>query len=674
MRDRSEKVATIVSATEDAVWPIVNMEAEMIRSGQIQTVEELTSELNKMVNATIYENAFALAIDEDGKYLASDGGTALLDDVGFLLDALEYGSGTALKSLSHTDGQKDYIIFAKPAQGSIPENQTDILFVAFCIDADEFGRMLNVTGNRNDSDTVIVRQDGRRVFSSNANNAFTLEGFNLFSELKKCTFLHGSADALIAAAQAGEISVAEYTENDMAFIISTGSGSKDWAILNIVLTDSVGTAISDYMDTTTVYLAAIFIVIFCLIFVVGWLFLRRNREAVEKESLRQIAEKEKAASLAKTEFLSNMSHDIRTPINGIMGMTTIAKRHLGSSNPAVMECLNKIDGASSHLLSLINDVLDMSRIERGKTQIAHEPLDVVSLAENCGSIIQGQMQGRDLNFVCDTSGVTNRFVIGDELHTRQILINILGNAVKFTPDGGTIRFILSESPGDEYSLYTFTISDNGIGMKPEFVKKIFEPFSQEEGGARTNYKGTGLGMAITKQFVDLMGGEIEVESVYNNGSTFTVTLPLVTDSAHVEQEQHEVLTDLKGIRILLVEDNELNQEIAQDILEEEGTIVEIADNGQLAVEKFNENPPDTYDVILMDVMMPVMDGLEATRQIRASAREDGRTIPILAMTANAFEEDRRKVLAAGMNAHLSKPIQIDQLFKEISNHVTKKGD
>ena len=681
MRDRSEKVATIVSTTEEAVWPLVNMEAEIINSGQFQTTDELRAELVKIVRTSVYKYSCALAIDEDGKYLASDGGSAALGNVDFLLDVLDYGSGTALINLPHMGNQKEYIAFIVPAEGIIQANHMNIMFAALCIDADEFGQKLNVTGNQTGSDTIIVRFDGRRVFSSNTQKNNLLNGYNLFSELRKCTFTQGSADVLIDAIKNGRISVAEFKENGIEYLISTGSGTKDWSIMNITRTDTIGTSIADYMQTTTLYLSVIFIVIFLLLGGLGIMLYRQykdrmkhEKEEMEKESLRQIAEKEKAASAAKTEFLSNMSHDIRTPINGIMGMTTIAKRHLGDSNPAVKECLDKIDGASNHLLSLINDVLDMSRIERGKTQIAHEPMDIVALAENCGSIIQGQMQGRDLDFVCDTSGVINRFVIGDELHIRQILINILGNAVKFTPDGGYIRFMLAETSEDDFNLYTFTIADNGIGMKPDFVKNIFEPFSQEDGGARTKYKGTGLGMAITKQFVDLMGGSIEVESVYNKGSTFTVTVPLMADDTHVEEEQDEVIVDLNGLRILLVEDNELNQEIAQDILEEEGATVEVADNGQVAVDKFIGNPPDTYDLILMDVMMPVMDGLEATRQIRASAREDGRTIPILAMTANAFEEDKRKVLEAGMNAHLSKPIQLDQLFREISNHVKRKGD
>ena len=288
-------------------------------------------------------------------------------------------------------------------------------------------------------------------------------------------------------------------------------------------------------------------------------------------------------------------------------------------------------------------------------------------------MISIRCKDRGLKFLIRNNPDIPNYLFGDEVRIRQILINIIGNAIKFTKDGGNISFRVREVPQDDMtSTYHFEVEDTGVGMKPEFVTKVFEAFAQEEGGSRTTYKGTGLGMAISKQLSELMGGTVEVESEYEKGSKFTLIIPMTIDTTPREEEEEEELEDLEGLRILMAEDNELNQEIAQELLEDVGATVEVADNGLIAVNKFRDNPPGTFDLILMDVMMPEMDGIEATKTIRALDREDAKTIPILAMTANAFEEDKKKVLDAGMNAHLSKPIEMDLVMKTISIYVHKK--
>ncbi len=397
-------------------------------------------------------------------------------------------------------------------------------------------------------------------------------------------------------------------------------------------------------------------------------YVSEEREKARAQ-IEEALKKAEAASKAKTVFLSNMSHDIRTPINGIMGMVTIAKQE--EMSPKAANCLEKIDSASHHLLSLINDVLDMSRIESGKTVIEFEPIDIRTLIDNCSSIIQGQLQSRDIEYTVNYENIKNPNLLVDSLHLRQVLINILGNAVKFTPDGGKISFDVTEAESDgEYTELNFVISDNGCGMKPEFLEHIFEAFSQENGGSRAKYKGTGIGMAISKNLAELMGGTILVESELNVGSTFTVVLPFKIDN--IERKYvSETVVSAKGIKALLVEDNELNAEIAQTILEEEGIIVTLAENGRAAVEAFAGNPPGTYDIILMDIMMPEMNGYEATRAIRALDREDAPAIPIFAMTANAFDEDKRAALEAGMNSHITKPIDFSILIKEIGKFLSR---
>lgn len=391
-------------------------------------------------------------------------------------------------------------------------------------------------------------------------------------------------------------------------------------------------------------------------------YISKEREKARAE-IEAALKKAEAASSAKTTFLSNMSHDIRTPINGIMGMVSIAKQE--EMSPKAASCIEKIDGASRHLLSLINDVLDMSRIESGKTVISFESLDIRTLIDNCSSIICGQLQNRDIEYIVEYDGIKNPYLLIDSLHLRQVLINILGNAVKFTPDGGKISFITTETESDgEYTELKFVISDNGCGMKPEFLDHIFEAFSQENGGSRAKYKGTGIGMAISKSLAELMGGTILVESELDVGSTFTVILPFKIDTVH-EIKAPKTVVSIKGTKVLLVEDNELNAEIAQSILEDEGIKVTLAENGRQAVETFESNPPGTFDIILMDIMMPEMNGYEATKAIRDLNREDAAAIPIFAMTANAFEEDKKAALEAGMNSHISKPIDFSVLLMEM---------
>ena len=394
-------------------------------------------------------------------------------------------------------------------------------------------------------------------------------------------------------------------------------------------------------------------------------------EAKEAEKshakIQEALEKAEAASSAKSVFLANMSHDIRTPINGIMGMVTLARKE--EMNETVANYINKIDIASNHLLSLVNDVLDMSRIESGKVVISNDATDISIVVDNCYSIVKGQVEEKGINFINKIS-VEHSRVFVDVLHLRQVLINILGNAVKFTPDGGTVEFNTVETGyADGKVQIMFIIKDTGIGMSKEFIGRIFEPFSQENNGSRANYKGTGLGMSISNQLIELMDGEIVIESVEGQGSTFTVKLSLEADNSEkpLYEKKKESLSgnNLDGLKILLAEDNELNMEIAVALLEDAGAIVKTAEDGKIAYEMFVNSEKGTYDVILMDIMMPNMNGYEATKAIRASRHAEAAQIPIVAMTANAFDEDKIKAMEAGFNAHTSKPIDFPVLVSEI---------
>lgn len=410
--------------------------------------------------------------------------------------------------------------------------------------------------------------------------------------------------------------------------------------------------------------------------------LRRNRKqkAQLQEDVRHALALAQTANAAKSQFLSNMSHDIRTPMNAIIGMTALAASHTDQPE-RVRDCLEKISISSSHLLSLINEILDMSRIEKGKLELLEEPFHLETMLDNIYSIIKptAMEKNHDITFI--RKGVIHESLIGDANRVKQVLLNLITNAVKYTPDNGIIRVTTEEVPMGKagWACYRFVVEDNGIGMSEEYMKQVFEPFSRAGVPVVQEQQGTGLGMSIAQGIVSTMQGDIHVESREGEGSCFTVTLNFRIQGK--EQERAGGMRDcirdddmdcssLAGRRILLVEDNALNMEIARAILCEHGLEVDGAENGQEAYERFTSSAPGTYEAVLMDLQMPVMDGCTAARMIRASSHPQARTIPIIALTANAFAEDVAKALTSGMNYHIAKPIDFHQLFHALKQFMT----
>ena len=405
---------------------------------------------------------------------------------------------------------------------------------------------------------------------------------------------------------------------------------------------------------------------------------RLNKELHQsREDLQGALFSAEQANHSKTIFLNNMSHDIRTPMNAIIGFTTLAQKHI-DDREQVEDYLQKISVSSQHLLSLINDVLDMSRIESGKVQLEEKPLHLPELIDQLETIMQANVAEKKLTFSVDVVGLNHPDVMADKLRLDQVLLNILSNAVKFTPPGGKISFEIIEKSGAPagYADYEFHIKDTGIGMSKSFQKHIFEAFSREETDAVRGIQGTGLGMSIAKNIVDMMRGSIDVDSQEGKGTEFTVRLRFATTqcAADTEKKKKESPSkaELSGKNILLVEDNELNQEIAAAILEENGFIVDTAMNGAVAVEKIRDAAAGRYDLVLMDVQMPIMNGYEATQRIRMLSDAKKADIPIIAMTANAFEEDRRAAISAGMDGYIAKPIDIPKLMQVIEDVIEKK--
>ena len=397
----------------------------------------------------------------------------------------------------------------------------------------------------------------------------------------------------------------------------------------------------------------------------------RKDEIAQRQLLKEALAATDRANAAKTEFMSQMSHDIRTPMNGIVGMTAIAKAHLDQPE-RVADCLKKIETASAQLLRLINEVLDMSRIESGRIELEQAPFDLQELMDNMLDMTRAQLQAKGHTLQVQTQGLTHRRVVGDQGRLQQVCVNLMSNAIKYTPDGGHIRISLTEKPSGRESVgcYQWVFEDDGIGMTPEFLERIFEPFARAEDSRTSRIQGTGLGMTIAKSILDRMGGTIRVESQPNRGSRFTVTLCLKWEQADEAGEQTTAgspeRTRFPGKHVLVVEDNELNAEIAGELLSGTEAEVSFAADGRQAVELFSRSREGFYDLILMDIQMPVMDGYQATKAIRALPREDARRVPIVAMTANAFHTDVQMSMDAGMNAHLSKPVDLRKLMEVLN--------
>ena len=427
---------------------------------------------------------------------------------------------------------------------------------------------------------------------------------------------------------------------------------------------------------------AVVIFLYFLIFSLFLFWRYKANQAHQKQELEKeekynaelliAAKKAEVASRAKTEFLQRMSHDIRTPINGICGMVDMAE-HYADDVEKQSEYREKVKTASHLLLEMLNDVLDMSKLESGEVVLEEIPLNLSSIFAEVLVVIEQMATEQNIRIMWEEKEIIHRNLIGSPGHVKRILMNILSNAVKYNKENGDIyiscREIVSDQP--EMTMIEFTCRDTGIGMTEAFQQQIFEPFAQEHTGSRTKFAGTGLGMPITKKLVEKMGGTISFESKEGAGTTFVIRIPFKIDQDADEREEQEDVSEksIKGLHILLVEDNDLNMEIAEFMLQDKGAAVSKAWNGQEAVEIFRNSVPGEFDVILMDIMMPVMNGYEATKMIRSMDREDAKVIPIIAMTANAFTEDRLRVKEAGMNEHIAKPVDMKLLVKVIREFV-----
>ena len=675
---------SITDILTDNAIQMLRSDPEETGDGSLSPSADLDTYIEEVRTWDGYDDLLFFFVDSNGKYYSSDGVYGKITNLNYYTatseDKLSY-----IAALPHMDQETSYLIFRNRLSEELSvmttQGETRLIYCGILYDIESLNNIVSQSfaGTNN---TFIYDDSTGVMLYEYFGIKMLIDGYKIYPKFSQSEIVYGEdPEELIQACQNNETVVtALKIDGEEYYFCSAPIAPQNWSVAFIVQSRYLDNVSGNTFGKIILYITMIAIVLgAAVVFLIAVFY----RNALSQKALREITVLNRdleLATRAKSDFLSNMSHDIRTPINGIMGMTTIAKGVEGNPEKT-RQCLDRIDGASRHLLSLINDVLDMSRIERGKTEISAKPMDIRELIDNCCSIIHGQMNGRELTLL-PRIDCEHPHLIGDELHLRQILINILGNAVKFTKDGGTIRFRCTETESTETTaVLAFEIEDTGIGMKPEFLATIFQPFTQEDNGSRTEYKGTGLGMAITKQLTDRMGGDIKVSSALNRGSCFTVTIPFAINPMAPTDEhprtpdspEPELPSHLQGIRILLAEDNELNMDIATELLSEAGAIITPAVDGSQALRLFRENRPGTFDAILMDVMMPNLNGLEATKIIRAMTRKDAATIPIIAMTANAFESDVQAVLDAGMNAHLAKPMNIDEVIRTVAFY-TKKRD
>ncbi|MEE1099946.1 MAG: ATP-binding protein [Agathobacter sp.] len=625
-------------------------------------------------------------LDTMGTAYLAEGDMGIWDDIGRLADGEE--RHTFVSDTSNVNGT--FLAFTQKLSQPIIVGEDEIRFTHLVLlkDIEVLKKYYTTESYGGNAATYIIKENGTLAYYDAQNDLFGVK--NIFKALANAEYVQERSFEEIKEQLNSKGVVATNIMIDQIeyYYCLTTLSSSDMTLMLLIPAEYVAASTMNIMNSTirVVIIIMMLLVVLIVLALISIIKVQRSSQLVKIEQknneelnkLRLAAEEAmiaaESASKAKSTFLSNMSHDIRTPMNAIIGFTNIGLKQ--NPTPELKNCLEKISNSSEHLLTLINDVLDISRIESGKIKYTPLPIDIREVTDTVLNIMHGFLSNRNINFSTRRTRIETPYVLADAVRIREVLVNILGNAVKFTDDGGSIIFEMNYHPweDDKHIVVCYRISDTGVGMSEEFVEHIFDEFSQEENSARTQYKGTGLGMAITKRYVDLMGGTISVESKKNEGSTFTIEIPFeLTDESEVRKQGIPASrADLTGVKILMAEDNELNAEIAMVQLEEAGIQVTRASDGKEVVKIFAENPPGTFDIILMDVMMPEMNGYEATKAIRSMNKgHDDSNIPIIAMTANAFAEDVQASLDAGMNGHIAKPINIDELIKAIARNVNR---
>ena len=678
----------------DSHWNRVTEECNYLRDANVQTTEELCRYMKKKYELSAYadQKITLMAVDSEGGYYTESGNRGLFRDLDYFEESPEKIN---FVFDSMTDNQSEMVFLNRlpePIHLQDGEKETSILYFGIAQDMEQLNPYFNCDAYDGNNSVYVLDDNGFKLFNSNQTEL--IKGHNVFSVLQNMKYLHNSSF---------EKTKAELEEKGYSYSNAILDGTEyfyglermenaEWTLIFLVPAEYVATNTLKLVNFVTIFIV-IFTLIVAVFVILGISFVmhRNQQEAirVERENnakletvntelrqAKQAAEEAfqvaQEANKSKSNFLANMSHDIRTPMNAIIGITSLI-RHDAGDKGKVIEYADKIDTSSQHLLGIINDVLDMSKIEAGKTTFKYTDFSILDFIQELNAIFHSQTDEKDQTFTIIKEDIQHEWVNGDQVHLMQIFSNLLSNAVKYTQEGGEIQFLIEEceSKSSVYAKYRFLVSDNGMGMSEDFKNTIFDAFTREESSLTNKIQGTGLGMAITKNLVEAMGGTIDVESEPGQGSCFEVLMDFkiaedqsVSLIPQTEKDEPEG-NILQGIKFLCAEDNEINAEILTELLKIEGAECTICENGEEILKAFEQSVPGEYDMILMDVQMPVMNGYEATQAIRRSSHELAKTIPIIAMTANAFSEDIQHSLAAGMNAHISKPVDMKMLEKTI---------
>ena len=639
-------------------------------------------------------------LQENGKAITTDGTKLRVDMPSKLLLDLRNGYNIGkLVSLDYNQKKKDGYLVAIPCQEYTIKGET-YTAIGTLYDHSKLDSMLSVKSYNGNAYLFMLDNDGNITYTNQKEDKF-FRNYFLLKHLKgDQAITEEEADSLQKKLDGREQGVELLGSDKPYYLGYCPIENNNTMLICIVEKSVVDNVLRDYQKTIvfeTILMAGFILLLFAgLFYSISRRSLaeqkaeyeKRNNE-IQTQAMKEMEESNKKlkkaknittealqtaenANKAKTDFLSNMSHDIRTPMNAIIGMTSLI-RHDAGNKAKVIEYADKIDISSQHLLGIINDVLDMSKIEAGKTVFKYTDFSILDFITELNTIFHSQIDEKNQTLTIIKENIRHEWVNGDKVHLMQIFSNLVSNAVKYTQKGGKIQFLVEEceTKSSVYAKYRFLVSDNGMGMSADFKDTIFDAFTRAESSMTNKIQGTGLGMAITKNLVEAMGGTIDVESELSQGSCFEVLIDLriaedrfVSSAEQVEKDE-PAGNVLKGMRFLCAEDNELNAEILMELLKIEGAECTICENGKRVLEAFEQSAPGDYDMILMDVQMPVMNGYEATKAIRRSSHELAKTIPIIAMTANAFSEDIQHSLAAGMNAHVSKPVEMKVLEKTI---------
>ena len=639
-------------------------------------------------------------LQENGKAITTDGTKLRVDMPSKLLLDLRNGYNIGkLVSLDYNQKKKDGYLVAIPCQEYTIKGET-YTAIGTLYDHSKLDSMLSVKSYNGNAYLFMLDNDGNITYTNQKEDKF-FRNYFLLKHLKgDQAITEEEADSLQKKLDGREQGV-ELVESDKPYYLGyCPIENNNTMLICIVEKSVVDNVLRDYQKTIvfeTILMAGFILLLFAgLFYSISRRSLaeqkaeyeKRNNE-IQTQAMKEMEESNKKlkkaknittealqtaenANKAKTDFLSNMSHDIRTPMNAIIGMTSLI-RHDAGNKAKVIEYADKIDISSQHLLGIINDVLDMSKIEAGKTVFKYTDFSILDFITELNAIFHSQIDEKNQTLTIIKENIRHEWVNGDQVHLMQIFSNLVSNAVKYTQEGGKIQFLVEEceTKSSVYAKYRFLVSDNGMGMSADFKDTIFDAFTRAESSLTNKIQGTGLGMAITKNLVEAMGGTIDVESELGQGSCFEVLMDLkiaedrtVALAAQEETDEQDG-NILQGMRFLCAEDNELNAEILTELLKIEGAECTICENGEEILKAFEQSAPGDYDMILMDVQMPVMNGYDATKAIRRSSHELAKKIPIIAMTANAFSEDIQHSLAAGMNAHVSKPVEMKVLEKTI---------